>query len=210
MTDIIQLKTAKYKGVELLFESVTTTGGNRLIKFNYPGSDKQSIERQGKRPLIPAMNIIIRHDGYEQKRDEIIRVLSDGVKGVLTHPTLGDINNVINGEFVLTEIISELGRARITVTFEIDDGEGIPPFDLFDPGSPLLRSRGVVLHHTSIGEESCESFGVMLDDGFHVPSVDGRIVIHYSLCHRIAARRRERLAIDHSGRANLVGSIAGL
>lgn len=126
MTDIIQLKVAKYKGVEFLFETATTTGGNRLIKFNFPGSDRQSIERQGKSPRSYPMTIWIQHDNYFQVKDELLRVLEDGEKGVLTHPTDGDIDNIINGEYQLVETISELGRGRLTVTFEIDDSVGIP------------------------------------------------------------------------------------
>jgi len=126
MTDIIQLKVAKYKGVEFLFETATTTGGNRLIKFNFPGSDRQSIERQGKLPRSYPMTIWIQHDNYFQVKDELLRVLEDGEKGVLTHPTDGDIDNVINGEYQLVETISDLGRGQLTVTFEIDDSVGIP------------------------------------------------------------------------------------
>ena len=126
MTDIIQLKTAKYKGVELLFQEVTTTGGNRLIKFNFPGSDSQSIERQGKSPRSYPMTVWIPHEGYFTAKDNLLRVLEDGQKGVFTHPVDGDIENVINGEYTLTERISELGRASVEVTFEIDDSAGIP------------------------------------------------------------------------------------
>lgn len=123
---MIELKTAKYKGVEFLFESMPTTGGNRLIKYNYPGSDKQSIERQGKAPQSFSIAIIIPHDNYYQKRDALLQILNDGEKGVLTHPTFGDVDNVITGIYTLTETISELGRAKLVVPFEIDDATGIP------------------------------------------------------------------------------------
>lgn len=126
MTDIIQLKTAKYKGVEFLFEEMPTTGGNRLIKFNFPGSDRQSIERQGKAPRTFSITIWIQSENYFQERDNLLRVLEDGEKGVLTHPTFGDVENVINGVYTLTERISELGRATLEVSFEIDDSTGIP------------------------------------------------------------------------------------
>lgn len=123
---MIELKTAKYKGVEFLFEEMTTTGGNRLIKFNYPGSDVQAIERQGKAPRSFSLPAIIPHDDYYQKRDELLRVLEDGAAGVLTHPTFGDIDNVYSGTYTLTENTTSLGRATITIQFEIHDAEGIP------------------------------------------------------------------------------------
>lgn len=123
---MIDLKTAKYKGVEFLFDDMPTTGGNRLIKFNYPGSDEQSIERQGKAPRTFNITAIIPHENYYQKRDNLLRVLEDGEPGVLTHPTFGDIENVINGLWSLDEKITELGRATISISFEIDGAIGIP------------------------------------------------------------------------------------
>lgn len=126
MTNIIELKTARYKGVEFLFTEASTTGGNRLIKFRFPGSDKQAIERQGQVPKSFTLNAIIPYDDYFQKRDQLLNVLDDGVAGVLTHPTFGDIENIINGQYTLVEIISELGRAKVTIPFEVNDSVGIP------------------------------------------------------------------------------------
>ena len=123
---MIELKTAKYKGVEFLFTSMPTSGGNRLIKFNYPGSDQQAIERQGKAPRTFNITAIIPHEDYYQKRDNLLRVLEDGQSGVLTHPTFGDVENVINGVYTLTEITNELGRAQIVIPFEVNDASGIP------------------------------------------------------------------------------------
>jgi prophage DNA circulation protein len=123
---VIELKTAKYKGVEFLFGDMPTTGGNRLIKYNFPGSDNQAIERQGKAPRSFSITAIIPHEDYHQQRDNLLRVLEDGERGVLTHPTFGDVENVINGVYTLTEKLTTLGRAEITIPFEIDDAPGIP------------------------------------------------------------------------------------
>ncbi len=77
MTTLIELKTAKYKGVEFLFEDMSTTGGNRLIKYNFPGSDKQAIERQGRLPRTFNLTAIIPHENYYQQRDNLLRVLDE-------------------------------------------------------------------------------------------------------------------------------------
>lgn len=122
----IQLKRAVYKGVPFLFEDATTTGGNRLIKFNYPGSDRQAIERQGKAPRSFALRIWIQNDNYDDQKAALMRVFEDGKFGTLTHPYFGDVQNIINGTYTLTEKISELGRALITVTFEVNDTAGVP------------------------------------------------------------------------------------
>ena len=123
---MIDLKTATYKGVEFLFEDMPTTGGNRLIKFNYPGSDNQAIERQGKAPRTFTINAIIQHDNYYKRRDDLLRVLEDGEKGILIHPTFGEIANVYSGIYTLNETTTELGRATISIPFEISDAVGIP------------------------------------------------------------------------------------
>lgn len=126
MTDLIQLKKYRYKGIDLLFEDTNSTGGNRIIKYNYPGSDKQSIERQGKAPRSFSIPTIIPYENYDSNRSNIIRILEDGEKGTLTHPYWGDIENVVTGTYSLNESLKELGRATITIQYEIDDGTGIP------------------------------------------------------------------------------------
>lgn len=123
---IIDLKTAKYKGVEFPFQTMTTVVGNRIISYTYPGSDRQSTERQGRLPREFTIVAVIPHDNYFELRDNLIRVLEDGEVGVLTHPTFGDIENVTNGKCTINETITELGRATITIPFKIDDGTGIP------------------------------------------------------------------------------------
>lgn len=123
---MIELKTAKYKGVEFLFLDMSTTGGNRLIKFNFPGSDKQAIERQGELPRTFNLTAIIPHEDYYQERDKLLKVLEDGETGTLTHPTFGDIENIISGTYTLTESLSELGRAQVAITFELNNAPGIP------------------------------------------------------------------------------------
>lgn len=159
MTDIIQLKVAKYKGVEFLFETATTVGGNRLIKLNFPGSDRQAIERQGKLPRSYPMTIWIPHDNYFQAKSELLRVLDDGEKGVLTHPTDGDVDNIINGEFRVVETISELGRAKVTVTFELDDSPGIP----IQSGNLVSQVQAASdLLNTQLANDVADGYGVTL------------------------------------------------
>jgi len=122
----IQLKTAVYKGVPFLFSTATTTGGPRIIKFNYPGSDEQAIEVQGTAPNSFNMTIVLPHDNYYAQRDNVLRVLRDGAAGPLVHPTFGAVPNVINGKYTLSETITELGRGTIDVTFEVDNSLGLP------------------------------------------------------------------------------------
>jgi len=126
MADLIQLKTAKYQGVEFSFVAMPSTGGNRIIKIRFPGSNKQSIEVQGKVPRTFTLTAVISHENYYIEKDNLLRVLDNGESGVLVHPTFGDVENVINGEYTLTENITQLGRAEIVIPFEINDAIGIP------------------------------------------------------------------------------------
>ena len=126
MPDILQLKKCSYKGIEFAFVETTTTGGNRLIKYNYPGSDVQAIERQGKAPRSFTIPAILPYDGYFAKKEQLINILDDGEKGVLVHPFWGDIENIVVGAWTLDEKITNLGRAVLTIQFELDDAVGVP------------------------------------------------------------------------------------
>jgi prophage DNA circulation protein len=161
MTDIIQLKTARYDGVEFPFVESATTGGNRLIKYNYPGSDKQSIERQGKAPRSFNMTIWIPAENYHQDRDNLVRVLERGRNAVLTHPTWGDVENIIPGIYTLNERISELGRASISVVFEVDDAPGIPQ----DSGrlAAAVQEQSTLLN-TQLTEDVADDYKVTLSN----------------------------------------------
>lgn len=154
---IIELKTAKYKGVEFLFTDMPTTGGNRLIKYNFPGSDKQAIERQGKMPRSYTLTAVIPHEDYYQQRDNLLRVLEDGEAGVLTHPTFGDVENVINGKYTLTEKLTEIGRAEIVIQFEVNDALGIPQ------QSGNLASQALALNESLVEQLTGD-----LADGYEV------------------------------------------
>lgn len=123
---MIDLKTASYKGVEFLFDEAETVGGNRNVGFTFPGSDSQSVERQGRVPRSFKFVIIIPHDDYYTIRNNLIRVFEDGKKGTLVHPTFGAVDNVVSGQYTLTEKISELGRGIIEVDLTVDDAPGIP------------------------------------------------------------------------------------
>lgn len=123
---MIDLKVARYKNVDITFIDVKTNGGNRLIKFNYPGSDDQAIEVQGN--LQPSFNItaILTDENYFNDRDELLTVLNDKTPDTFVHPTAGAINNVIAGRYELIEKLSDIGRAEVNIVFEIDNAAGIP------------------------------------------------------------------------------------
>jgi len=126
MTDLIQLKEASYKGVSFLAVTMPTTGGRRVIQYRFPRSDKQAIEDQGKLPRQFTLNAVISNENYFSQKAALIRVLEDGNKGTLVHPTFGNVENVRSGTYTITEKISETGKAQITMEFFIEESQGIP------------------------------------------------------------------------------------
>jgi len=126
MTDIIQLKESSYKKVSFLSKEMPTKGGRRIVQIRYPRSDKQSIEDQGLIPRKFSITAVIPHEDYYNERDNLLRVLEDGEKGTLIHPTFGSVENVKAGTYTLEEKINELGRAEISMEFFIDDSVGTP------------------------------------------------------------------------------------
>lgn len=122
----IDLKTGSYKGVQFLVDSMPTQGGRRLVTFTYPRSDTQAVEDQGKLPRSFSITATISHDNYYLQRDQLIAALESEGAGVLIHPTFGEVNNVRAGLYDLKENISELGRAKITMSFELDENNGKP------------------------------------------------------------------------------------
>ena len=122
----VELKVATYKNVEFLFKSARTNGGVKRQIFSFPNSNRQSIEEFGTAPRSYEIVAIIPFDDYENKKASLIRVLESGGIGTLTHPTFGALNNIKAGAWTINETITELGRAEITMQFDVDNSAGIP------------------------------------------------------------------------------------
>lgn len=123
---MIELKTAKFLGVEFPVVDMPTEGGNRIIKTVFPGSDVQSIERQGKREKPYSITAVIPHEGYYELKSALLRALDSDEFGTLTHPTFGDIENAICARYAVSEKITELGRATVSMVFEVDTARELP------------------------------------------------------------------------------------
>lgn len=122
----VELKVASYKNVEFLFRSARTNGGVKRQIFSFPNSNRQSIEEFGTAPRSFELVGIIPFDDYENKKAALIRAIESGGAGTLIHPTFGAIENVKAGAWTINETITELGRAEITMQFDIDNAVGIP------------------------------------------------------------------------------------
>lgn len=122
----VELKVASYKNVEFLFKSAKTTGGVKRQIFSYPNSNRQSIEEFGTAPRSFELVSVIPFEDYENQKASLLRALESGGAGTLVHPTFGSINGVKAGAYTINETITELGRAEVTMRFDIDNAAGIP------------------------------------------------------------------------------------
>ncbi len=120
------LKRASYKKVPFLMKVATTKGGRKDALHEFPGSNKQSIEDFGLKPRSFSITIVIIENDYENNRNRVLEILSEGGNGVLIHPTLGRLENIVARHWTIREAIDELSRAEIVVQFALNDAPSIP------------------------------------------------------------------------------------
>lgn len=120
------LLRASFNDEEFLISTSSTAGGRKDQLHEFPNSDKQNIEDLGLKPR--SYNIVgwITEPNYIDKRDALLGALESGETGVLSHPFYGEIENLKARSFSINESIQELGRAEISMVFEISNTIGIP------------------------------------------------------------------------------------
>lgn len=121
-----QVQAGSYKGVPILFASGSVAGGNKNVVHSYPNSNRQTVENLGQTPRSFPVNLIIPSTSYVERRDALLAALEDGTPGPLVHPLYGRVENVVAGPYTLNEDMTELGDGKLTVTFYISNGPGIP------------------------------------------------------------------------------------
>jgi prophage DNA circulation protein len=124
--DLEQLDQGSYKGVPFLLARGTVSGGNKNAIHSYVNSNRQTVENLGTKPRSYPLNIIIPSTNYRQRRDALLAALEDPTPGPLIHPLYGRIENVVAQPYTLNEDLTSLGDGKLSVTFEIDNGPGVP------------------------------------------------------------------------------------
>ena len=129
------LQVASYRGVEFLLNRAGLAGGRNDSKKVFVNSDLQVVEDLGlkTRAFTRSGSVAARRDNagneilsYQQARDDLLEALELGGTGVLIHPFLGRIENVVCRTFSLTETTTSLGDSPIEITFEISNTSGLP------------------------------------------------------------------------------------
>lgn len=120
-----QLQTASFRGVKFLVDSSTTTAGRKLVTHEYPNTNRREVEDLGELQPTFTVNGIITGNNYIQDRDSLIAALTKGGSGQLIHPFYG-ILTVAAKPYSLSEVMTELGVAKFSMTFEKVDESIFP------------------------------------------------------------------------------------
>lgn len=121
---------ASYRGVPFLVTSASIVGGIKNVKHSFVNSNKQNIENLGINPDSFSLEIVVTSDPdgefYFQRRDNLLRILRQGIPGPFVHPFYGQLENIVATDFRGAETFAELGRGKFTVSFELSDTDGQP------------------------------------------------------------------------------------
>lgn len=148
-----ELQIASYKGVEWLVSEAPTSGGKKTVTKRPLNSDRQFVEELGKVPRRFTLNGEVtartNPDGsirvpYRVQRQRLVDAFESPGPGVLVHPFLGRIENLVAVSYTIRESAKSLGMASLEVTFEVDFGTSVPSLDESVVGSVTDASEAVL------------------------------------------------------------------
>lgn len=117
------LRTAKFRNVELLYESNSIQFGRKTITHEFINSNQRFVEDQGELPRTITLNVIInsnnRSDYVAQKKRLEDAIAAQGGRGTLILPTYNEDFNVVAKIGSVNENIRELNTATYTLNFEV-------------------------------------------------------------------------------------------
>ena len=149
MTLFAQILPASFQGVTFYVDGSKTSGGRKDVRHEFPNSNRQTIEDLGLKPRIHNITAITIEPNYVQNRDNLLRVLESGRRGVLIHPFYGQIENMKARTYTLDEQFKELGVAKFEIVFEPDDADGRP--------RQSLNTASVIADQTTAVNQSIET-----------------------------------------------------
>ena len=145
-----ELLPASYKGIGFLVSSSSIVGGRKDQLHEFPNSNKQTIEDFGLLPRSYSLTAWITGEKYLANRDALLSALEDGEAGVLSHPFYGEIQDIVARSFTISETMSELGRAEISIKFDISNDIGLP--QQTENTLSTINSNNVLLQDAAIAE----------------------------------------------------------
>ena len=115
-----------YKGAPFLVKKTTTKGGGKTVVHSYPNSNKQKVEYLGLKPRDIQLEGVINSPNYTSKKERLLDALEVGGVGLLVHPFFGNLENMELLNYSLVEDFTELGDAKITMSFTVSDNVAVP------------------------------------------------------------------------------------
>lgn len=121
------LQKASFRGAEFFVNEATTGGGRKTVTHEFPNTDRRVIEDLGKKQRTFIVEAIVSGTGqdYYIKRDTLLAALETAGAGILVHPFYGSVS-VVNDPYTIVEAITDIGRARLTITFHRADSNIYP------------------------------------------------------------------------------------
>ncbi|MGR3179829.1 MAG: DNA circularization N-terminal domain-containing protein [Candidatus Anammoxibacter sp.] len=116
MSVFSELQEASYRGVTFLVPNETKEGGKKIVEHNYPGNDRRFVEELGKQPNSYRITAIVFGSDAIQRRIRLEQALTETGRGLLIHPTLGQIQ-VVATTFSSRSSDSELGKFTFDIEF---------------------------------------------------------------------------------------------
>ncbi len=140
-----KLRKAKFREVEFLFESHTSSGGRRSANHEFPDKEIGQSEDLGRKTQSYSIEAFCLGDDYMEKRDALVESFTKPGPGELIHPYLGRII-VQAQDFSLSEGVKEGRYCKLSLKF-IDAG------DVDFPKSETDK-KAVLKSHADIAKEA--------------------------------------------------------
>jgi len=119
-------------GAVFYVTSATTSFGRKQVKHEYPNSDRQRIQDLGLKPRSFSITAVIGRETeidprtYQQKKNDILRVMESGREVTLSHPFFSASFQVIPRPGTVTERLNQLGIAEFDLEFDISNRQTDP------------------------------------------------------------------------------------
>lgn len=133
-----ELYPASFRGATFLIENHTAKAGRKVVTHEFPNSDKRDVEDLGLLNNTFTIQGLITGDDYILKRNALIKALSTGGLGILTHPFLG-VRTVTPLPYSLHEKTNNLGVAVFNMTFN-ESQPNTSPFPQLNNISEIIDS----------------------------------------------------------------------
>lgn len=154
-----QLGEASFRNIFFFVDTSEVVGGRRDFKHEIADSDIQVIEDLGLRQKTYTIKGTIaarevhdknRPDGikiittYKQARNGLLQALDKKGPGILVHPWYGTLNDMVCRTYTISENMTNIGIANITMVFEISN-EPITVRAIVAPFSGMSLQHQIVL-----------------------------------------------------------------